>query len=242
MESISSVARRFSLNPQPVICLDTCDLLNRLEWIEDLDPNRSKYLLPHEITEYLASRSPSAYVVATWLVKIEFDQRIEEVKGKVDTFLRASQNRVRKIRNVWDEFVRNGLPPLPPFDFTIPSPSLSDLIENDLDLFLANSTTLEEDANCTRRALERLFQKLPPAEKGEIKDAIHLEHYLELASELGKMSYPNRCYFVSSDKRAFWNKDDPKIRPDLAPEFSRAGLEFIGGLDAAFGRLIGGKL
>jgi hypothetical protein len=79
--------------------------------------------------------------------------------------------------------------------------------------------------------------KVRPSHAGMVKDAIHLEHYLELSRRLHTAGYPRRV-FVSANKADFWEaKNKSGVHPDLAPQLAAVGLEFYGVLESALGSL-----
>ncbi len=82
------------------------------------------------------------------------------------------------------------------------------------------------------------MEKRRPSHGKEIKDSIHLEHYLEFCCQLRQANFAPRCVFVSSNKSDFWkDKETPIIHPDLDDDLQSVGLEFYGKLEAAVGQL-----
>src|SRR5262249_31998108 len=86
----------------------------------------------------------------------------------------------------------------------------------------------------------RVKLKKRPSHKKEIKDSIHLEHYLELARQLRDSGYAQPTIFVSTNSSDFWqDKNTPsQAHPHLRAELTAANLRFFGRLDFAL-RLLG---
>jgi hypothetical protein len=94
---------------------------------------------------------------------------------------------------------------------------------------------LKEDNTCVMRAVQRVKRRKRPSHKKEIKDSIHLEHYLELSRQLHVVGYTQPTIFVSSNSSDFWaDKNTPSqphadliavlVRRDLgqsSPRFTR---------------------
>ena len=100
---------------------------------------------------------------------------------------------------------------------------------------MGRAVTLERDGPCTERALSRVMDRRRPSHKGEIKDSIHLEHYLEFSRRLSQAHFSEPILFVSANKADFW--DGPPLHAELKGEFDTSGLQFFGKLEAALGRL-----
>ena len=98
---------------------------------------------------------------------------------------------------------------------------------------MAQSCVLDRDPPCVQRALDRVLAKRRPGHDGKIKDAIHLEHYLELSRLLHAGGFPERRVFVSGNRADFWDGPLPRIHPSIAADLAGMGLEFFGDLRSA---------
>ena len=66
-----------------------------------------------------------------------------------------------------------------------------------------------------------------PSHKGQIKDSIHLEHYLEFSRQLRQARFSEPIIFVSGSKADVW--DGPRqLHRNLKDEFDTAGLQCFG--------------
>ena len=82
-------------------------------------------------------------------------------------------------------------------------------------------------------------QKQRPSHRKEIKDSIHLEHYLELSRQLHGPGYAHPTIFVSSNSSDFWADKNTPSQPhvDLRADLTSANLTFYGRLDLALRHL-----
>lgn len=168
-----------------------------------------------------------------FLVKHEWEQNVESVRIEA---LRDLQTKARQ-QDLIDEArsqVGLGALDLPDFEGSKIVDGLLDLAQRVVD----RASVLEQDRSCVDRALERLMAKKRPSHKGQIKDSIHLEHYLELARQLRSSGFAEPCLFVSANKSDFWAENGPPhVHPDLEGDLRDAGLVFVPRLEFAIRQL-----
>lgn len=102
---------------------------------------------------------------------------------------------------------------------------------------MAQACVLDRDPACVQLALDRVFAKRRPSHDGQVKDSIHLEHYLELSRLLQAGGFAERRVFVSGNRSDFWDGPLPRIHTSIEPDLIAVGLEFFGDLRSAVGSL-----
>jgi len=234
------LASALTLSPRPVVCLDTCTLFDLVRTMtghpsrdheaaiksSDRPPSHARLVRDLEaaikLTDAAVATPARAAVVVTDLVRLEWSQNLTKVAA-------GATVAVWQFYQVLDTAKALGRTLPPPPDFTTFPSLMVDLVLA-ASALLARGLTLDRDPACAGRAIDRVANKVRPAgESGEVKDALHLEHYLELSRMLGAAGAPPRRVFVSSDLKAFCvgSKDSPKLDPALAAnDFGPAGLEF----------------
>ena len=96
---------------------------------------------------------------------------------------------------------------------------------------------LSFDADCLRRAFERVCAKKQPARNGKIKDAYLLEQCLTLTRALRERGVQQRVILCSSNTSDFAKPNSSQFDQDIAGDASHAGLEYFTSLSAAVGSL-----
>ena len=89
------------------------------------------------------------------------------------------------------------------------------------------------------RTIDRVKQKRRPSQQKEIKDSIHLEHYLELSRQLHAAGYTQPAALVRPNSSDFWaDKNKPSaLYIDLEAELTAAHLKFYGRIEFALRHL-----
>jgi hypothetical protein len=231
MPPLATVAADLLGRPLPVLCLDTCELLMAVQCLpQHQAPHvEALFLIRKALTE-----SPiRVRVVLTDLVLHEWGQNIAEVQQKAGEFLVRTDEDSQLVHDVWEHLER----PLG----SSPSTHTATTLINDLTALaqevMARAVVLDSDPVCVQRALDRVLAKRRPSHQGQIKDSIHLEHYLELSRLLHTGGFAGRRVFVSGNRSDFWNGVSPHIHPSIAPDLAAVGLEFFGGLRSTVGSL-----
>ncbi len=228
--SIEELVADLSARPRPVLCLDTCDLLDVIRGLSLRDLSHSRSFI--RIENALNLNANSVQIVITYLVKHEWKQNLEGVSSTVTNELRTLSKQLMLI----DE--TRSLSRLPPI--IVPELDGSGIVNGLVDLahrVIDRSAVLEQHRTSIDHALDRVMAKRRPSHKKQIKDSIHLEHYLELARQLRSAGLNHPCLFVSSNKSDFWAGRDKTylqfIHPDLEPDFDSSGLTFFARLEKA---------
>jgi hypothetical protein len=233
MMSLADAAAALAGDPRPVLALDTCVLLDVIR--AGVRGQSDRIAECRRLSEVVVTAPESMQLVVTSLVVLEWSQNKDEVGNEAAEWLTETDRRILEIHKTWDG-VGSPLPDPAPTYF---DPGLvAALISLGESLILA-AIVLEEDNACVMRALDRVKQKQRPSHKREIKDSIHLEHYLELSRQLHVNRYAHLTFFVSSNSSDFWTDRNTPSQPhvDLRADLSAAGLTFYGQLDFALRHL-----
>lgn len=216
-----------------VLCLDTCVFLdiittgNRGE-ADLIGVNRT-------LLQVLLTTPDRLQLVVTELVGHEWGQRKDEVIKDAQKWLKETDRHIKQVHRAWEELDK-------PLAHRAPKyfdPALTDDLSALSKALLDQAVVLREEAACVARALDRVKQKRWPSHEGQIKDSIHLEHFLELSSQLVAAGHTAERIFVSTNKADFWEDKNTAERPHekLADDFNKAKLLFQGRLPLALPHL-----
>jgi hypothetical protein len=215
------------------LCLDTCVFLDVIT-----TGNRGQADLigvNRDLLEVLVHTPGRLQLVINDLVLHEWGQRKEEVRGDARKWLVDTDRHIQQIHEAWTQ-LGNPLPASPP---KYNDPQLIDVLTDLAQGLLDQALVLREDVDCVMRALGRVKAKARPSHNKQIKDSIHLEHYLELSRQLRDAGHREERIFVSTNSSDFWadknNAEHP--HPDLAHDRNAASLLFLGRLPLALRRL-----
>jgi hypothetical protein len=231
MTTIDATVADLLQNPRPVLCLDTCELLAAIEELPDKKVSAIEALV--RIRNVLVTNPSRLLLVLTELVQHEWNQNISNVRKKAASFVRTIDEGSQSVHRAWALLEE----PLSSEPSTYAESKLIDNLVALTESVMAQANLLDNHPVCFERAMNRVRAKRRPAHKGMIKDAIHLEHYLELSSRLQADGYTERRLFVSGNRSDFWNDGEPHIHPEIRPDLQAAGLEFFGDLRSAVGSL-----
>ncbi len=230
MITIAEAAATFVGTPQSILCLDTCEFLDVVRGFEE-DENHQSALV-HRLVDPMTSDATKFQPVITDLVLHEWSQNLDTVRARASAHLLETSRRFRRVLSSCGHVDIRAIGPVTDFGSLPLVQGLIDLAERLMDRALI----LETDGDCIQRALSRVMDRQRPSHKGQIKDSIHLEHYLELSRQLSQAGFSEPILFVSGNKADFWD-GPPQLHRDLRDEFAAAGLQFFGKLEAALGRL-----
>jgi len=232
MPALAVVAADLLAHPRPILCLDTCDLLDIIQCVAEGKAGRLERV--RRLVDALKGNADRVQLVVSYLVPVEWGQNRAAVVAEVERKTRRVDEDINEIHVAW-KHIGPSVPGPPP---TYSGGGLHTALAALADAVLGWAVVLDRDEPCGGRALDRVQNKSRPSHGGMVKDSIHLEHYLELCRQLHASGFPERRVFVSANKTDFWEaKYKPDIHPDLAPQLAAVGLEFFGTLEAALGSL-----
>jgi len=222
MKSIGDAATELTAVQRPVLCLDTCVLLDVVRAAHRAQLDLMDVV--HRLSQTIATTPDRLQVVVTSLVLREWAQGVEEVQQEASRWLAATDERISDIHRAWERIGK-------PLANAAPVYGGAGLVEEltDLAKALINAAmVLKEDGDCVARAVHRVKWKKRPSHKREIKDSIHLEHYLRLSHALQIGGHARPRVLVSTNSSDFWeNANTPaRAHPDLIPDLASAGLAF----------------
>jgi PIN domain len=226
--------------PKPVICLDTCDIL---EVVQCIDWEKSGGNSPRPVTcidaakrlmDALVVNPDRVQLVITQMVHREWTQNIATIRAKAEEFLNTIDDIVRRAYQA-AQLHGTGLPVYTPLSA---STLVADL-EGRSSALLNQATQLDLDNVLINRALQRVMNKHRPSHDGHIKDSINFEHYLEFARHLRAGGFTEHVLLVSKNRKDFWNGDTGRIHTFLEPQINDPAVQirFFGNLNAALGFL-----
>jgi hypothetical protein len=232
MPALAAVAADLLARPRPLLCLDTCDLLDIIQCVAEGKARRLEHV--RRLLDTLVVRPDRVQLAVTYLVPVEWAQNQATVIDEVERKTRRVDEDIAEIHLAW----QHAGPPLPGPLPSYAGGGLPAALAALAGTVLGWATVIDRDDACVGRALDRVQNKVRPSHAGMVKDSIHLEHYLELCRQLHASGFPARRVLVSANKADFWEaKNKSDIHPDLAPQLAAVGLEFFGTLEAALGSL-----
>jgi hypothetical protein len=238
MPPVADLVRQLLAAPKPVICLDTCDILEVVQCLDWERPsaarNTSCVAVARRLLTTLTADPDKAIVAITDLVVTEWNQNIAEIRDNAIRFLSQVDGVVRRPHQA----AAAAGTTLPAYTDLSASALVDDLVALSRAL-LNQALRIDLDVAGIDRAVGRVVAKRRPSQDGHLKDSIHFEHYLELARGLRAAGFAEECVFVSKNRKDFWNGQQPSIHPDLAPETDDPAVQFrfFGSLEAALGHL-----
>jgi hypothetical protein len=239
MPAIAAVAAQIIAGPpKPVICLDTCDILEViqcLDWEKERTPRPFHCIEPAmRLRSALAANPDRLQVVITELVHREWTQNIGGIQQKAVEFL-AKIDDIVGFPYQAANLAGVVLPVYPRLSASTLVNALFTLSSN----LLGQAVRLDLEDPQIRLALDRVLHKRRPSHEGHIKDSINFEHYLELARRLRAGGFMEPVVFVSKNKRDFCETNTTQIHPDLLPDINDPAvrIRFSASLAAALGPL-----
>ncbi len=231
MTKIRDLVNILSAQPKPILCLDTCDLLDTIRGVRLRNLSSLRSFI--SVRDKLDLNTDFCQVVVSYLVKHEWRQNLSKVRIDETADLQKTAERHQSINEA------RSLIGLSRIGFEKIEEAF--MIDGFVDVtrrIIDRAVVLERDGACIDRALGRLMDQQRPSHKNQIKDSIHLEHYLDLARQLKALNYGKSCLFVSGNKADFWAESGkPRIHPDLESDLQAAGLTFFARLEEAVRRL-----
>jgi hypothetical protein len=209
----------------PVLCVDTCALLDVLR--APFTPYGAQTIAAAQALAK-AEHDGKLTIVMAPSIPEEIQRNLPNERGKLANDLARHDD---ELKSIDDCMKQCGL------SVTVPSfarSGLHEALETLLDALVHSSQLLEEDVDARARATDRAVKRLRPARKGSILDADIIEHYFALGGELRRLRFGGPLVFVSSNTRDYTDgKALRTVHPDLSPQFLSLALEYATALPQA---------
>ena len=211
----------------PVLCVDTCTLLDVVRDITRDSARAADAAAGVQLLATAEGRTDLVVLVAEQ-VQQELLANLENVQREADKALLRFQAQARRMAEVAMEFGAQGV-------------VLTGLLDGHgararlvLDRWLAVGLTVPHDAEVTARAFARVNEPRTPARRGKesMKDCVIVETYLEVGRRLRTAGLRAPIAFTSSNTNDYY-AGSTHLASDLAQDFDAVAIEFAPGFGAA---------
>jgi hypothetical protein len=215
MTLIANVVAAITGSTAPVAFLDSCILLDIVR-----APRRNK---PNEVRvarQFLASASKAPktiHLVVGSPTQTEWNDHIDETVNDCT----SAVDSCNAISSICGHMALPAVAPLPIGVLSLPR--LLRQLSADL---LAAAETMDHHVAALGRAVDRVIASTLPARKGGkgAKDAVILEHAVEMTAQLRAAAFADPCVFISSNTSDFAAAGSTNLHPLLAPVFDPISL------------------
>lgn len=218
--SESEVTRLVMLGA-PVLCLDTCSILDVMR-----DPTRES-VRPHDalaILDLLSKMETGSELMGLVAeqVHFEFNEHAPRVQSEAEQALERLQVQLKRIDNIAAVFGATAKADLLHLN---PHVTRARAV---VDRIITAATAAPAAPDIASRALTRLNQARTPARKGKdsMKDCVVVETYLDAVAKLRAGGLEAKVVFTSSNTKDYAGETGVRLRPDLASEFAALGIEY----------------
>jgi hypothetical protein len=226
MKTITDAAAEIAAAQRPVLCLDTCVLLDVITLgnrgqADQIGMNR-------RLLDVVVTTPERVQLVVNELIHWEWNQRKDDVKNEAMTWLVETDKQIAQIHRAREELLK----PLPFEAKTYTDPQLIEDLTDLAQAILGQALVLKQDTDCVLKAVERVKRKQRPSHNKQVKDSIHLETYLEFSRQLRDRGHTAGRYFLSTNSSDFWHEKHGAMQPhsELTDDMNNAGLTFLGRL------------
>ena len=227
--TIASPTDRTSIRHDvPILCLDTCSVLDILRDPTRRDVRWHEQEASLELLE-VAESGERVRSFVTDLVCTEFRDNVQYVQDEASRGIRRIEDQIVKLNRLVALHGSRGV-----VDFSHWAGHV-ERCRNVAERWLAASTVVQESEQNKLDAIKRLTEARAPARKGKdsTKDCIILETYLELVREIRARGVTTPAVFVSSNTRDYAERDTAAVRNDIDGEFRSLDLEYAPNMGAA---------
>ena len=218
-------------NDPPVLCLDTCTVLDILR-----DPLRTDVKIEEHAASLrlleIAEGGTELDVRVAPLVLEEYEQLADQIQQEANERLTRFKSDIQKLDRLVHLHGANG---------SLGNHHWDGLVERCRvvsDRWLGVSKTAPAPPDVAHRAYERVVKPMRPARRGnnEFKDCVILETYLDFVAKIRATS-SRKIVFVSSNVKDYANPRGNNIAEELESEFNALSLEYAPNM-----RTVGGLL
>ncbi|CAE6694564.1 hypothetical protein R69619_00414 [Paraburkholderia nemoris] len=206
----------------PVLCLDTCSLIDVLR-----DPVRPTQI-PGEASAALSLltklENPGGLICfLADQVMTELATHLQEEHERAENSLSKLLNEVIRVDEIATVFGSTATVNLTHFDGHVQR------ARSVVERWKAGADVAPQSGNTLARAFARMNAPVPrtPARRGKesIKDCVVVETYLETIQELRAAGFTSKAVFLSSNVNDYTG-ENKRLKPDLASEFSTLGITY----------------
>jgi len=222
IDTAESVRRVLAAN-MPVLCVDTCVLLDLIR-----GPTREQFNDKHaEAALNLLGRVEAASPTLTLLIAEQVERELNDNAASV---LADSERQIKKVDKMINRFIGAfgavgiSLPAAP--NFIVPGfPAAAHSI---VQRFLASALIVREEPVFPERAWVRVQHATAPAARGKqsMKDCVIIETYLHVVQQLRATGFAGKVVFFTTNTKDYAEGATPRLHSDLTADFSRLGLDF----------------
>ncbi|MCC6630165.1 MAG: hypothetical protein IT340_22525 [Chloroflexi bacterium] len=231
MITVDEAVGRIGAAAAPVLCLDTCALLDVLR-----DPRRDGFDGRHaraalELLARAEASPPTLTGVLAGQVVRELDEHIDRVRDETAGALRQLDGMLARVFGIMAAhglIAESARPDLSALAFPAVARAAVDRI-------VAVAHAVHEVDDCIRRASARVVSARAPATptKQSYKDCLIIETYLEVVRRLRGIGFAEPAVFLTTNARDYTDSVRGHLHPDLISDFQAAGLAFAPNLSAA---------
>jgi PIN domain len=230
----SAEFERIVLANAPVLCLDTCSLLDLVR-----DPSRESSL-PHDAAASMellqaVESWPRVVALVADQVRAELGQHLSEVVDEANRGLRKLRAHVQRVDGLVSAFGAAVRTDLSPWDRHVTT--AADAVER----WIRTSTVAPQSVSVQHLAYSRVMTARAPARKGKdsLQDCVVLETYLEFVGELRRRGLTADVVFLSSNTSDYSESSTRRsqLHPGLVAEFAALNVGYATGYGMARGML-----
>jgi PIN domain-containing protein len=220
MIDVTAAVRQVVANNAPVLCIDTCSLLDLTR-----DPMRPKFGRKHvEAALHLIGRveaiPATLTIILTEQVIYELDANLAEIAADAERAI----EKVNKALGICEAYgVSSGLstPAVSAVAFTAAANGI-------IRRFLRSAVVVKNSAASPTPAWERVRDARAPATRGKnsMKDCVIIENYLQLIGAARAAGLTERALFLTSNTEDYAEGASRRLHSDLVVDFQNASLDF----------------
>lgn len=205
----------------PILCLDTCSILDVMR-----DPTRDSVRASDTLAAiHLLERMEAGVGLVGLIagqVRLEFDEHVDHIEEEAKQALKKLRDQLKRIDAVAMSFGATANTNLLHLDTHVTRARAV------VDRLVAAATEAKQSNDVASRALNRLIQARTPASKGkqQMKDCVVVETYLEAVGLLRRAGVSSKIVFISSNTKDYAGETGSHLRQDLANEFAVLNIQF----------------
>jgi len=224
MIDAAEAVRRITATGAPVLCLDTCALLDLMR-----DPTRDKFGGGHAAAGLaLLARAemtpPTLSLIIAEQVGTELADHMDRIQTESEQVLRrldATMNRACDVLAAYGLVPSPAGPNLSSLNFPIAARAI-------VERFIRVAHTVQEEESFLTRAWARVRAGTAPAARGKqsIKDCVVVETYLHVARALRSGGFAGKILFLTTNTADYAEGARPQLHSGLVADFTGPQLTF----------------